>query len=86
MENVSKSRATTKKSAKRTAESPPINQMHANGRQQAHPLASSGRTFRVSLSTSALPSSPFLDPPVLVLTPPEAAFLSLRTPTSRRSA
>ena len=35
-------------------------------------------TCRVNLSTSALPSSPFLDSPVLELMPPKAASMQLR--------
>ena len=75
--NVSKSRATTKKGEMRMAEFPPSNQMHANGRRRAHSPALSGRMCRISLSTSALPSSPFLNSPVLELVPPRG-----RVPTS----
>ena len=65
--------ACDKEGEMRMAEFPPSDQMHANGRQRAHAPASSGRTCRVSLSTSALITSPFLNSSVLELVPPEAA-------------
>ena len=53
-------------------------QKYVNGRPRMHSLASSGRTCRVSLSTSVLLSSPFLSSLVLELAPPKATSLSLR--------
>ena len=70
---------------KRTAESPPSNQMHAKGRRRAHSPASSGRTCRIRLSTSALPLPPSSIPPSSHLRPPRPRCRRSDPPPPRRA-